>query len=302
MLKADIADEAWLTVGDSYELCEFIGGMVTIGVPFDAPIDFKRRVHAAAHSYVAGNKSIDHFLKKYGSRVEFTRPSKGQRALCEFLRSVKYEVEAVYRELTSDVERENCLGLFASEACLARTFTTIRMAIFMLMRGYPYEAAALMRVILEQMAWSWAIHALDDDGIFKMSPTRSISALKSIVDDAGKKYSLLSDYTHINPELQNEYLDFSGECPAVLHSQHERSAQMAIMLGRLADDYRVVAERISFKYFATPVAWERNAAGELVLRERRPFAEKVDEYFKRIVELTEQGPPRDLPKAVPPEG
>ncbi len=281
-------DDAWLTVGDSFEFSEFIGGMVTVGVPFDAPAEFKKRVYAAAQSYVVGNKSVDYFLKRYGDRKEFSRPSPSERSLCDFLRAVKHEADSVYRELTSDVERASRLGLFAAEVCLARTFTTIRMACFMLLRGYLYEAAALMRVVLEQIGWAWSIHQRDDDGIFLVNPTKSISALKSVIPDAGKKYSLLSDYTHIKPELQKEYIDFSGDCPTLLHSQHERSAQMAVMLGRLVDDYRVVAERVSFDCIAEPVAWRKNPEGDFVLNNDRPFVQLVDRYLKGISESAEQ--------------
>jgi hypothetical protein len=281
-------DETWLTVGDSFEFSEFIGGMVTVGVPFDAPVEFKRRVYAAAQSYVSGNKSVDYFLKRYGADKEFPRPSPSERSLCNFLRGVKYEAHSVYRELTSEVERVSRLGLFAAEVCLARTLTTIRMSCFMLLHGYLYEAAALMRVVLEQTAWAWSVHERDDDAIFSVSPTKSISALKAIISDAGKKYSLLSDYTHINPALQVEYLDFSGECPALLHSQHERSAQMAVMLGRLVDDYRVTAERISIDCIARPVAWKRSE-GTWIVNEERPFPRLVDAYLKRVTERAEQG-------------
>lgn len=277
-------DEEWLTVGDSFEFSEFIGGMVTVGVPFDAPIEFKRRVFAAAQSYVSGNKSVDYYLKRHGVDKEFSRPSPSERSLCNFLRSVKYEANSVYRELTSEIERVSRLGLFAAEACLARTFITIRMSCFMLLHGYLYEAAALMRVILEQVAWAWSIHDRDDDAIFSVSPTKSISALKAVIADAGKKYSLLSDYTHINPKLQVEYIDLSGECPMLLHSQHERSAQMAVMLGRLVDDYRVTTERVSYEYIAKPVAWKRDEKGAWILNDERPFPRLVDAYLKGVTQ------------------
>jgi hypothetical protein len=156
------------------------------------------------------------------------------------------------------------------------------MSSMMLLHGFLYEASALMRVVLEQIAWAWAIHKRDDDGIFSVSSTKSVSALKSIIKTAGKKYSILSDYTHINPDLQHQYIDFSDEYAAVVHRQHERSAQMAVNLGYLVDNYRVVTERISFEYVQKPKAWSLNEDGEVTLEENRKFVQYVDQYSNKV--------------------
>lgn len=271
-------EEEWLVVGESFELSEFLGGMVPIGVPFDAPRDFKLRVYAAAHSYISGNKSVDYFLKRYGDLIEFERPSAQQRALCAFLRGVLSEARSVYEEIVNGVERNTYLGLFAAEMCLGRVLSSIRMSAMMLINGYLFEAAAIMRIVIEQIAWAWAIHERDDDGIFSVPATKSISALKELSPRAGRRYALLSDYTHINPNLQGQYIDFSEEYAAVMSRQPERSAEMAVLLGLLVDDYRVVTERVSFEYFKNPKVWVANSDGKLVLSESRPLLESIEQF------------------------
>jgi hypothetical protein len=284
-------DDEWLIVGDSFELSEFIGGMVPIGVPFDAPLDFKKRLYAAAQSYVDGNKSVDYHLKRYGDLIDFKRPTEEQRELCNYLRAVLAEARSVYGELTSGIERESYLGLFASEICLARVFTSIRMASMMLLHGHLYEASAIMRVVLEQIAWAWAVHKRDDNGIFTVSSTKSIGALKQLISSAGKKYSLLSDYTHINPNLQRQYIDFTEEFAAVVHKQPERSAQMAVYLGYLVDDYRVVTERISFEYITKPIAWRKNENLGFMLVKDRPFLSTIEKFELKAFKNAQQEAP-----------
>ena len=67
-----MTEEQYLMLSGRFEDTEFIGNsMMVLGVPFDAPEEFKQRVWAAAQSYVVGNRSMDYFYKRYGQEAKF---------------------------------------------------------------------------------------------------------------------------------------------------------------------------------------------------------------------------------------
>lgn len=261
-------EEPCLYLSGRFEDVEFVGNdQMVLGVPFDAPDEFKNKVWAAAQCFVFGNSSMDYFYKRYCADTNFPRPDKNRRRLSSILRRCSFEIERISGELTNGVDRETTLGLFASESALMRLTNTFRYAAFLLMQGATFESAAMLRLCLEQIAWSFEVHGLDDRSLFAKNPTRSVSYLKRVYPSCGRLYSLLSDYTHINPKLQRGYLDFSGEYAAVVHRNFESALQMSDLYVKLVDLYVRVAERISHKYFKTLQAWHTNTDGELIPNE-----------------------------------
>jgi len=138
-------------------------------------------VWAASECYIHGNSSVDYFARRYCRSLPFARPDPSLRRLSGVLTHAMLEVERVAGELTNGVVREHSLGLFASEAAMTRLRRTFECAAFLLMQASIYEVSALMRLALEQIAWSYAVHGIDDERLFSLSPTRSISKVKELV-------------------------------------------------------------------------------------------------------------------------
>jgi hypothetical protein len=197
----------------------------------------------------------------------------------DLMRAVHYDVKRVVRELCNDVQRPSRLGIFASEAALVRLKASFRAAAHVVRERYAFEAAALARLILEQIAWAYAVHSLDGKAVFAVSPTKSIGKLKEVFPSAGHLYGTLSTYTHIDPNITNEYLDVHGDDgpPAVLSRDNARSNYMALFIGELADVYRVTAEAISFRYFRTPRAWV-SEGDQLRLVDDRPLTSALESH------------------------
>jgi hypothetical protein len=259
-----VTEEQYLMLSGRFEDTEFIGNsMMVIGVPFDAPEEFKRRIWAAAQSYVVGNRSMDYFYKRYGDLANFPRPSETRRKLSSTLSQCSYEIERVSSQLTNGIERRSYLGLFAAESALLRLSVSFEYASFLLMQGAVYESAAVLRLCLEQTAWAYDIYLLDDESLFEKNPTKSISKLKEIDGCAGRLYALLSDYTHIQPKLQRGYLDFSGEYATVVFRDFDTALKLSELYAQLVDLYVLTAEWISHEYFAETKAWSRSQDGSL---------------------------------------
>jgi hypothetical protein len=131
----------------------------------------------------------------------------------KLLRAVRYEVDRVIRELCNGDPRPDRLGLFASEAALVRLKTSFRSTAHVLRERYTFEAAVLSRLILEQIAWAYAVHSLTGKAVFRVIPTKVIGQLKEVFPQAGQLYGMLSTYAHIDPEITNQYLDVWGDGP-----------------------------------------------------------------------------------------
>lgn len=258
-------EEPYLLLSGRFEEIEFIGGStMVLGVPFDAPEEFKRKVWAAAQCYATGNRSMDYFCKRYGDYANFPRPSAARRKLCSILRLAGYEVDRIVGQLSNGVERDSILGLFAAECALIRLSVSFKYGTFLLMQGATYESAAVLRLAMEQIAWAFDVHKIDDESLFQKNPTKSISKIKEIDVTSGRLYSLLSDYTHIQPALQRNYLDFSGEYAAVLYYDYDAALKLSDLYVQVVDLYTLVSEKIAYKYFNTLQAWSLSEDGELL--------------------------------------
>jgi len=194
----------------------------------------------------------------------------------QLLRVVRFDVDRVVRELCNGGPRPDRLGLFASEVALVRLRTSFRATAHVLRERYTFEAAALSRLILEQIAWAYAVHSLTGKAVFRVSPTKVIGQLKEVFPQAGQLYGLLSTYAHIDPDITNEYVDVWGDGPpAVLWRDGARSNFIALFFAVIADFYRVVAEAISFKHFRKPCAWVQEG-DQLRLLDDRPLSSAID--------------------------
>lgn len=253
-----------LSLSGRFEDIEFIGNsLILLGLPFDAPEEFKRMVWAAAQCYIAGNKSIDHFYRRYGDIVQFPRPTDNRRQLSSTLRRCSYEIQRIAGQLSNNVERQSTVGLFASESALLRLPVSFEYSAFLLMQGAIYESAAVLRLCLEQIAWAFDVHALDDERLFRTNPIKSLTKLKELEPSCGRLYSLLSDYTHIHPRLQQGYIDLSGEYAAVRYRDHDLALQMSSLYIKIVNLYVRTAEKISYEYFDNLKAWQLEPSGAL---------------------------------------
>lgn len=190
--------------------------MLGVAVPFDAPREFKARVLAAAGSYLFGNKSVDYQLRRYGDHYDCERPSQEERVMFDALVASKRHVREFVDTLSKFPNVSVNSGRFAAEACLLRLQASFKSATLLVRQGFTFEASAICRLILEQLAWAYAIHAVEDHSFFELEPNRCITDLKNLLPTAGRFYGSLSNLAHLHPSNTPEYLEFEGSQAAVL--------------------------------------------------------------------------------------
>lgn len=172
---------------------EFKSYEFSVAVPRNADEELKRKVHAALKSHVAGIKSVDYVLKKYGNDWRFPDKPKSHEDIIEnILNKVLNELLTILYNFSEDIKEAhskapNIMGIVAADLALQRCLSNFEAIAVLMRRGYFIEPRALLRNILEQTAWAYAVINFDHiDEIEKTSSSNSISQLKTIFSQCRK--------------------------------------------------------------------------------------------------------------------
>jgi hypothetical protein len=192
-----------------------------------------------------GYRSIDYVLKEYGPYWDLEiELSRNQEVLRDILRDVVDQIRQTREWMDKIEDKPDKVGLFAAGAALIRLETSFKAAKALIKRGYNFEALGICRLILEQIAWAYSVHELEDEMVFEINPTKSIAELKKLLPNVGRVYGLLSDEAHILPRLTPRYIRFKEPCPQVVLATTEEGTRSAFVLLQLADAFSIVAEYI----------------------------------------------------------
>ena len=171
------------------------------------------------------------------------------------------------------------LGQFAAGAALTRLHTSFTVLALLKRYGYGFESATVARLILEQLAWVYAVRNHEDRSLLDVIPQSSIAPLKELLPWAGKLYGRLSEYSHMKPELGSEYVErYENRYAVYSRRPISWSPMLAWVYALLADAYLIVSE-ISLPTAGRIAINEREGAIEII--PNRPTAllvAKAKEY------------------------
>jgi hypothetical protein len=147
---------------DIYEM-ELMGdNRFMVAVPISADTELKRRVMGAIKSYFHGS-AIDPFIKKFGARWTIPDPDADQLFVVSTLKRISRLAEDIVQAIEEGEPRPDHPGLLAAEVALVRLQPTFRSALILVSQAYAFEAAAIVRLILEQISWAYAVRSLSDE-------------------------------------------------------------------------------------------------------------------------------------------
>lgn len=204
--------EMFSPANDFFEM-ELIGDhSMLVGVPIDAPETLKRNVVAAIKATYMNFSSIDYVVKRYGQQWKFPPSSAETIELVNSLREMSQKVTEMVEALSAGIARPEHMGLFAAEMALIRLDASFRSAILLIRHGYPFEAAAICRLILEQLGWILTVHGKTElDDIISVKPQSTIGRLKALLPKAGRIYGILSNQAHMDPKDNRHYVGYDSE-------------------------------------------------------------------------------------------
>ena len=237
---------------DFYEM-ELVGtDFMLVGVPVDAPAEVKKRLVGAIVSYHMNLASVDYTIKRYIDPWQARQISEEEQRLVGTLRSIAERVDALVSALANSTPHEGAPGVVAAEAALLRLKATFQAALFLVAQAKSFEAAAMVRLIVEQSAWAFAVRSLATEGAIRnTSPTAAVSLLRDVAPFAGRLYGFLSGQAHLDPGATRHYVTRNEKGAVEIYLRHTRSTQ--IILGYLLATlglYRTIVLQVGGAYVA----------------------------------------------------
>lgn len=217
--------------------------MMSVAVPHTTTESFRKLIWAAMATYVFGNSSVDHVMRRYAylwDRREGRSFEDDRRVLA--LR----ETVSIVKEIADALDRVSVktLGPICAKSALARLEATFKAAYGLVRRKYIFEVDALTRLILEQIAWAFVVFSKSDDAVFSWKPTKCIDPFKAEYPECGRLYRKLSESAHIDPSIARTYVELHQEGNSVIRRSMMDSFDSGLMIVQLAPVYAALAQRL----------------------------------------------------------
>ena len=184
---------------------------ISAAVPHKTSDSFRKLIWAAMVTYAFGNKSIDYTLRRYDWLWEKFKPH-ARETNPQFLalRAMMVYVDHASSALEK-AEAPTSSGQICAKYALCRLEATFKAAYGLVRKEYIFETDAIVRLILEQLAWACAVKDASDNEMQQLLPTKCISHLKTHFPEAGRLYGELSEGAHIDPSIARNYLRFHAD-------------------------------------------------------------------------------------------
>ena len=138
-------------------------------------------------------------------------------------------------------------------------------------------------MVLEQIAWAYNIYELnDEEKVMSTKQNTSITKLKGLIKFAGRLYGVLSNQTHLDPSIHNQYLKNTEDKYYVIYSSLRLMNYSLYLFLLIVDIYRIVSEKISNEFIGEFNAWKKNNFGELFLLNNRPLSDDVRQLEEKL--------------------
>jgi hypothetical protein len=235
-----------------------------------APNSFKQNIQAAIISSSMGI-SLDYARKRYVNDIKASIP----RTYDIFQRiyyAGKSHIDSTFERFSEGAEPD--AGVLYSEVALRRLPATYFAAGLLYRVGNLFEANAVARMFLEQVAWAYQVFECKDwDSACRVSSTKAVGRLKEIFPRAGELYGLYSNDAHLELKQHGKFIQFE-QPPKILMSLGADSWMFGLGILELSDMFSCVYELTQLPYIAKPENW-KTIRGALKLNPKRPFLSKA---------------------------
>lgn len=167
----------------------------------DADTSIHVDVQAALAAALARLRSIDDVKRRYmdaDTTADAMTEIRDLDALYDSYMLAARSMEAAQARLDPEGRPDPTLGVFAASIALSRLAASFKSAHLLYRLGHATDGHAIMRVILEQIAWAHSAAGLDDeDELAALKPTKAFTELKGLYPRAWRIYRTLSSQTHL---------------------------------------------------------------------------------------------------------
>ena len=266
-------------------------------VPRGSPEDLKR-YHMAAHkAFYCRFSSIDYVLKTYGSSWDFSRDHPEVYGLLfEGTSKIRVNVDAIVRKGHGLIDLPNHLGLVMAQSALQRAQSSFKAACLLCEAEMGFEVFCVAKLILEQIAWAYAIHKIDDNSLYRVKPCACISHLKSLFPNVGRMYGYMNEQSHMDPKVIHGFLKVEDENFIVVLRDVNKCLLGCLGLLYLADMYGTCTEIVYGPWCKEFVFITKKKSGIKLKPHRKSqteiedFDTRVFDYLQRTTDKTTKDP------------
>lgn len=217
---------------------------ISAAVPYRTTESYRKLIWAAMVTYMWGNKSVDYVLRRYDylwQRFKHHSVERSPKILA--LRSMVEKIDQLSARLEA-LKIGDSIGPICAKAALCRLEASFKAAYGLIRKNYIFETDAVVRLILEQLAWAYSAFSVTDESVFALQPNKCISRLKAVFPNAGVLYGELSEWAHIDPDITRNYVHFHQEGTPVVRRSAGDSLASGLRLVRLAAVYCAVVQEM----------------------------------------------------------
>lgn len=221
-----------------------------IAIPNDLPDELKKYLLTAIKAHYHG-LTMNHVYNRYIKDSTFT--IKGSDIYYDMNKSILDTIWKIHKDMMEKMFKlENLngtLGFEAAGAALVRLESSIRIGVFLLKSGYHFDGMTIVKLIFEQVSWAFVVHTVDDNSLYGIQPSKTISILKEFIPWAGKLYGEINEQSHIaTNQIKKIILSEEGK-KAVYLNNFEHSINSSFLFLKVVDCYCIIAEYIYKNYF-----------------------------------------------------
>ncbi len=253
-----------------------------IAIPDNLPDDLKKYLLTAMKAHVLG-LTMDHVYNRYTKDSTF--PKKHSDIYYDLNKSI---LDSIWQLHTDMMERmlklENLngsLGFEAAVAALVRLESSFRIAVFLLKSGYHFDGMSIVKLIFEQVSWAFAVCTVDDDSMYNIQPSKTITKLKDFISWAGILYGNINDESHIATNQIKKITLLEEGQKRVFLNNYEYSIDSSFLFLKVTDCYCIIAEYLYKNCFKDLIFIDNN----LMPNDKRVSKKLLDNFANKIYKL-----------------
>lgn len=214
-------------------------------LPKHFPIYWRKHVIGAIMTCAMGSSSVDHTMKKYMHGWEEKDHDKKDPLheligiLLDFSRLESKRLEELLNGIDFNQDSSTSLGV---QACLGRLQSSYSAARSLIVMGYYFESMSLLRQVIEQLSFCFALAEKGDSQAIIDEPQKTIGRTARFIPEFGKVYGTISGQSHIMTHAIHRYLKLiDGKTQIIMKSAHD-CAFAALVMAILIDFHEIILE------------------------------------------------------------
>lgn len=267
-------------------------GFWPILIPSTFTLEQEKYLLASQKTLLLNNSSVDNVLKNWMTNFEKNRlshkPDEKLKLIDDILLFAKNSTMDIFSRLELLNFHVETNSSFANESTFLRLKSTFNSINYHVKFGYLFETFAILKLLLEQLAYAYSCSQIEADEIndFKQ-PRKSLNKLKEIFPNIGRLYGELNEYSHMEIKRIGEYLEIKDNQSFVMQQSANFSLLSSLYYLQLIKCLNVVFEICfinylgDFKYIrvdseSREISKDYNKVEELTLNE---LSKKINELL-----------------------